>query len=118
MEPVSRVFTATLGPTERGAAITLTGELDMATAPELNDVLAPLVDDGPEEVVLDLAELSFIDSSGLAVLVTAQNALQEKGRRLVVRSPGRHARRVFEIAGLLEFLSVEAEPTEDARSSE
>jgi anti-sigma B factor antagonist len=98
--------------------VELTGELDMASSPDLADVLETVTENGPTEIVIDCSGLSFIDSSGLAVLVAAQNTLAEQGRRLSVHSARRHALRVFEIAGLQEFLDVRAEPTEETLASE
>jgi anti-sigma B factor antagonist len=111
-------FSATVVRAGADAVVTLVGELDMATAPSLADVLDSLLSDGPGEIVVDLAGLSFIDSSGLAVLVTTQNALGEQGRGLSLRSPRRHAVKVLEMAGLVNFLDVRTEPDPEPLGSE
>jgi anti-sigma B factor antagonist len=116
--PSSEPFTASVVEHDGENSVVLTGELDMASSPDLTNALETVIEKGSTEVVIDFAGLSFIDSSGLAVLVRAQNTLTEQGRHLSVRSPGRHARRVFEIAGLEAFLDVRAEPTEETLSSE
>jgi anti-sigma B factor antagonist len=97
--------------TERNgeSVVMLSGELDMATAPDLATVLDSVVGDGPEKMVIDLSELSFIDSSGIAVLVTSQHRLIEQNRHFTLRAARPHAMRVFEIAGLVDFLDVETE---------
>jgi anti-anti-sigma factor len=97
--------------TERNGetVVVLSGELDMATAPDLATVLDSVMEDGHEQVVIDLSALSFLDSSGIAVLVTSQHQLIEKKRHLVVRAARPHAMKVFEIAGLVDFLNVETE---------
>ena len=87
-----------------------TGELDMATAPELTGVLAPLIEHGPPVLVLDFSGLSFIDSSGIAALVDSQQRLGEQRRRLSIHGAQRGAVRVFEIAGLVDFLHVQTDP--------
>ena len=53
----------------------LVGELDMDAAPKLRVALDPLIAGGPEEIILNLSALTFIDSSGIAALVAAQNDL-------------------------------------------
>jgi anti-anti-sigma factor len=111
-------FTASVKGQNGEASVVLTGELDMASSPDLADVLETLIENGPTELMIDFSGLSFIDSSGLAVLVATQNALAEKGRHLSVRSARPHALRVFEIAGLGEFLDVRTEPTEETLSSD
>ncbi|GIJ23558.1 STAS domain-containing protein [Micromonospora lutea] len=58
------------------------GELDMATSPQLREGLQRLVDAGDHQVVVDLAEVGFMDSSGLGALVVMFKALREVGGRL------------------------------------
>jgi anti-sigma B factor antagonist len=100
-------FSATL--TVNGdATVALAGELDMATAPQLESALDPVVAQGPHEVVLDFTSLSFVDSSGVAVLVNTQHRLAEQGRTLSISGAGPNAMKVFEIAGLVDFLRVRA----------
>jgi anti-sigma B factor antagonist len=106
-------FSAKVVGLDSDAVVFLTGELDMATAPELIGVLTPVVADGPREVALDLSGLSFIDSSGIAALVDTQRRLGEQGRHLAVYRARPGAVRVFEIAGLVDFLHVQTDPQED-----
>lgn len=78
----------------------LSGDLDSYSAPDLDAALDAL---GPEgDVVIDLAGLSFMDSSGLRVLIGAHTALDGKGNKLVLTSPSRAVSRLFEISGLTE----------------
>jgi anti-sigma B factor antagonist len=86
-----------------GAAVVVAvgGELDLDTSPRLRSVLLDLVrDQGNRSLVLDVADLTFLDSSALGVLVTVQRDLAAMAGRLVVRSPSNAVRRVFEITGL------------------
>jgi anti-anti-sigma factor len=116
--PSSASFTASVVVHDGETTVVLVGELDMASSPDLAKVLETVVENGPTEVVLDFSGLSFIDSSGLAVLVAAQKTMGEHGRHLSVQSARRHALRVFEIAGLQEFLHVRTEPSQETLSSE
>jgi anti-sigma B factor antagonist len=86
------------------AVVVLAGELDMDTAPQLIRILEPLVEKGPTEIVLDFSGVTFVDSSGIAVLVGSQNQLSEQGRRIRVRAPRPQALRVFEVTGLTGFM--------------
>jgi anti-sigma B factor antagonist len=85
------------------------GEVDAATAAFLDDALleaaATSRGDGGE-VVLDCSGLTFIDSSGLSVLVTTHQRLSSESRRFVVHQPPPAARRLFEIAGLDQVLTI------------
>ena len=77
------------------------GEIDVATAPQLRAALTTLVDGGARRITLDLAEVRFVDSSGLGVLVGALRKLQDSnGGRFRVESVQDSVRKVFEITGL------------------
>lgn len=106
-------FSAKVVGSGGNTVVSLTGELDMATAPHLTGVLGPLVEHGPEEVVLDFSDLSFIDSSGIAALVDTQHRLGEQGRHLAIHNALEGSVRVFEIAGLIDFLHVRPPPLEE-----
>jgi anti-anti-sigma factor len=80
------------------------GEIDKATAPLLRDCLTELRGD----VVLDLAALEFLDSTGLGVLIRANRNLEETGGTLRVRDPQPQVRRVLDITGLGEWLTIES----------
>lgn len=75
------------------------GELDIATAPELAATLERLHRQG-HAVVLDLAEVTFMDSTGLTTLVNAHLASQRNGWAFEIRRASPAVRRLFDIAGV------------------
>jgi anti-anti-sigma factor len=79
----------------------VSGELDMATAPTLAGYLAEL--DGAQ-VILDLWDLAFVDSSGIHVIIEAHKRLEGADRRLTIRWARGTALRVFEALKLDEVL--------------
>jgi anti-sigma B factor antagonist len=81
------------------------GELDLATVPILASHLDPLPE-WCDEVVVDLNGLSFVDSTGLSVLLHAHHNAEASGRRIVLTSPSDRVRRLLEITGLGEVLVV------------
>ena len=83
-------------------ALVLQGEIDSYTAPDLADRLSA---DPPVEVV-DVAGVTFIDSSGLRTIVEAHQARAAAGTRLVLRSPSAAVQRLLEISGLAGHLDV------------
>ncbi|HEU4976518.1 MAG TPA: STAS domain-containing protein [Baekduia sp.] len=87
--------------------IALRGELDVASAPQLEAALLPPVEAG-RRAVLDLGQLEFMDSTGVRVLVTAHHAAEEHGGRLtLLRTPeGSPVHRVLEISGLDAVLEI------------
>ena len=82
------------------AVVRVVGELDLATAPQLRELLANLVARGSRHVTLDLADMDFIDSTGLKVFVAGLQRLRDRGGELALQSPSAAALRVFEITGL------------------
>lgn len=90
--------------------IQIAGELDLAVAGELDEVLTRACEQC-EQVLVGLERCSFIDSSGIAVILRAQNRMQEDGNRLVVYAPTDQVLRVLSMTGLtsngLVFASAE-----------
>ena len=81
------------------------GELDLATAPALEGPVLAALDEG-REVVIDLRELAFMDSSGVRVLIAAHGHAGDAGERLVLVRPrgGGTVARILEIAGVGQAL--------------
>jgi anti-sigma B factor antagonist len=86
------------------------GEIDIYTGPALRDVLRDVVAAGPSQVVIDMAEVSFIDSSGLSVIIGAYKRAQDSGIDLVLRSPTARVVRLLEMTGLNRALTVVSAP--------
>ncbi len=78
---------------------TVAGELDASTAPSLSDAFAELPDT-TAQVDIDLAGVTFIDSSGLRVLIALNDRVTSEGGRVVVSSASNTVRRLLEITGL------------------
>jgi anti-sigma B factor antagonist len=89
------------------STVHVAGEIDVATSPALKDELYRMLDQGQQRVVVDLAEMSFIDSSGLGVLVGTLKRAREQGGEVVLRSMQPSARKVVEITGLTEIFTIE-----------
>jgi anti-sigma B factor antagonist len=87
------------------------GELDLATAPRLDDVLSSVCSTPVERVTVDVSRLTFLSAAGLHVLVAAHNRLLNAGRKgLVVHGASGIARRVFQLTELTGLLG-DPEPT-------
>ena len=88
------------------AVVSLSGDLDVATAPRLRDELLGLSNRGIRAVMVDLAQLEFIDSSGLGVLVSALRRFREHGGDLALQSPKPAALKIFEMTGLTTVFAI------------
>ena len=93
-------FAVTVIPVDATATVRVIGELDGHTAPRLRATFVTLVADGIRHVTVDVGDTSFIDSTGLSVLVGGLKRLREHGGDMVVRSPTRATRKLFEMTGL------------------
>lgn len=82
--------------------ISVRGELDLSTAPQLEGPLDQALEGGEGSVLIDLSQCEFIDSTGIALIVRAWQRLDsgENGRALVICSQNDQVRRVLEITGL------------------
>lgn len=89
------------------AVVSVTGEIDLATAPQLlQEVLEAI--NTPSDVVLDLRAVEFFDASGISVLVEAAAKADNAAVRLTLRAPSRPVCRVLEILGLVDAFWIEA----------
>jgi anti-sigma B factor antagonist len=89
------------GGTPNRPVIVARGEIDLATSPILRSELAVVLTNRPDEIVLDLRRVSFVDSSGLGVLVGALKRLREAGgERFVIVGAHDAVRKIFSITGL------------------
>ncbi len=84
--------------------LSLTGELDLASSATLSAALAHICKDGTRAVVLDLRRLSFIDSTGIHTVLTAQTLCAEHGCEFRLLPGQAQVQRVFAICGLLDQL--------------
>ena len=82
------------------------GELDIATAPRLISVLNRAVQEALRSLVVDLSEVDFMDSTGLALLINAHRRLTRRSKGFAVVCPPGPLRRVFEITDMVEMLHV------------
>ena len=79
--------------------LTLAGELDVSTVGRWRDVLAGLVEAGPDRVVVDLSGLRLMEPRGVHVLVEAQEALMARGGSMAVACPNGMVARVLGLTG-------------------
>ena len=89
-----------------GLVITVTGELDIATAPALRDRLDTAIDAGTHRLVIDLTSISFLDSVALATIVHTKQRLPEGGQMALAVDPSSYVMLVFESGGLAQVLDL------------
>ena len=111
-------FEAKAGDLENGVrTISVRGELDLSTAPELEGPLDQAVESGEGSVLIDLTQCEFIDSTGIAVIVRSWQRLDKEGEaggrgRLVLCCDNTQVMRLLRITGVESSIAVHAEREE------
>jgi anti-sigma B factor antagonist len=88
------------------AVLTVTGEIDIATAPRLREQVVTLVGQGETRIVVDMEGVDFIDSTGLGALVGALKRVRTQGGELAIVCTRPRLLKVFEITGLVRVFEI------------
>lgn len=104
--PAAADLTITIDIESTRTVVHLVGEIDTANSKRLRALLGERVDDH-HDVVIDLAGVRFIDSSGLGVLVGALRRFEAAGHALILRGPSASLARVLEMTGLADVFPIE-----------
>lgn len=85
-------------------AVALSGELDLASAGQLDTVIAELCADGAQRIVLELGDLEFMDSTGLRSVLVGDELCKVSGCELLIGGTSRQVERLFGVSGVGERL--------------
>ena len=102
----SSPFAVTIEEQEGAIRVALSGELDISTAQQLEDDLKRVEAQRPELIVLDLRDLAFMDSTGLRLLILADQRAKEEGRRVAIGRGNEMIQRVLHLTRLDERLEI------------
>jgi anti-sigma B factor antagonist len=86
--------------------IAVRGEIDLFTAPELKQKLGEAIEAGRRQIVVDLTQTSFLDSTALGVLIGAVKRLRSDSGRLVLVNVDANIAKTFEITGLDQIFTI------------
>ena len=84
----------------------LAGEIDLHVSPRVAESLGALIRRKPKRLVVDLSQVSYIDSSGLAVLIEGMQNMEAYGAKLVLAGLQENVRPIFEIARLDQVFAI------------
>ena len=101
---------------EQAVAVDLRGDVDLHRSPALRATLARLIEENPVRLVLNLTEVGYMDSSGVATLVEALQRIQRKQGRLQMHSLTPRVRSIFEIARLETIFEIYSSEDEALRA--
>jgi anti-anti-sigma factor len=105
---LSDLFTIEVSQAADGLTVVgLGGEVDIAGSPELERRLRALGGTAPFHVVVDLSQLTFIDSSGIRALIVTAKTIGDRGGRVILAAPQPNVQRVFVTVHLSEVIPIE-----------
>ena len=104
-------------PNPETAVIALEGEVDIYSAPQFKEALLTGIDDGATTIIVDLAHVTFIDSTALGVLVSGAKRVRPKNGHLDIVCVDENITRIFEITGLDRIFGIFATREEALTSS-
>ena len=85
--------------------ITIAGRLDTVTAPQLEAEFKGNIN-GVEKLVLDFAELEYLSSAGLRVILAAQKVMNKQGE-MIIKNVNETINEIFEVTGFIDILTIE-----------
>jgi anti-anti-sigma factor len=97
-------------PSPDSVTLRLRGEIDMQTAPHLREAALCATSQFSTALHLDMAEVSFMDSTGVEVLVATRRRIDLEGGRLTVVNPSRQVLRVLEVTGIDRLVEIKHTP--------
>ena len=100
------LFDVQIAQTPGGVRLALSGEIDMSTIDELRRRTADTLAEATDTVVLDLAAVTFLDSSGLRLMLQLNREVKERGGRFVVMPGDGPVSRLFELTGAAAELEI------------
>lgn len=100
---------------DRSVEVKVSGEIDAYTAPDLREALFPLSDKEQVRMVVDLTEVSYMDSTGLGVFVGIFKNIRSKSGELRLIGLSGRLKRLFEITGLAEIMDINSEIEGEAK---
>jgi anti-anti-sigma factor len=86
--------------------LALSGEIDNANAAQVIARGLAALAAAAGDLVIDLSEVAFLDSTALGALITIRNTADQQGRAVIVRNPQPHIRRIFEMTGQIEAFCI------------
>ena len=107
MPDAGRNLRIEVADTTSPTTVVLTGEIDIATSRRVREALIAISNSGENKVVVDMTNVTFMDSTGLAALVGPLKRFRSMNGQIVLRGPTGSVRKVLELTGLTRVFTIE-----------
>jgi anti-sigma B factor antagonist len=87
--------------------VVLSGEIDILSSARVKETLLAICNGGEHRVIVDMTNVTFMDSTGLSALVGSVKRFRSAGGEVILRSPGPGVQKVMEITGLTRVFTIE-----------
>lgn len=88
------------------AVVSVRGEIDLHTAPQVHAAINKAVQNGIGAVIVDMSEIEFMDSTALSTFMRARDSLEERGVALRLATPSRAVERIFSVTGFGDYFDI------------
>jgi anti-sigma B factor antagonist len=112
LAPVQSHFRLEVHSEGHATVVAVSGELDLASSPTLQEELDRVSASNSQLLIIDLRELDFMDSTGLSVLVRAHQRAEEQGRQLAMVKGPQQVQRLLSLTGVADRLTLVDRPEE------
>ncbi|MCU9615168.1 STAS domain-containing protein [Caldibacillus lycopersici] len=102
-------ITVDVNKTDGNTIMKISGEIDAYTAPKLKETINQLTKEDGKNVVIDLTDVIYMDSTGLGVLVAAFKKIKTNGGSFILTGLSNRLQRLFTITGLSEIMDIKGE---------
>lgn len=86
--------------------VEVSGEIDLYTGPKVKDCIHNLIDAGTYNLIVDLENVRYMDSTGLGILMSALKRVEEKGGRIVIVCNNARVMKIFKLTGFVHTFSI------------
>lgn len=108
----------TLGETDESLILGLSGELIMDVVPDLKEEIERLAAESPKrDLVADLGQVTFMDSSGVGLLIGALRACQDRGKTFSLRNPSPPIKKLLDMLRLTDYFAAAPAKAPDSQSA-
>ncbi|WP_223067780.1 STAS domain-containing protein [Paenibacillus caui] len=101
----SEKFTTATQMDNRTCTVFLNGELDLSVAPDFRQVMEPLVENGDLDLILNLKDLKYIDSTGIGILLSILKVRHGMNAQFYVREVPAQIQKLFDMTGIAKFFA-------------